>query len=208
MKADAQQQHTPGIDPTAVEWFVSDEHPRFVIQHEGVIGMRAVAVTAGVYARDRRVADLLGASTDLLAACRVFVAKYRAAPDGILGVGLVNEDFFRAEAAIRKAEGRAPVSHTEAGTPGGERARTRIADEIGVMPEELDEDPALLRLTGITYRDGVATLGPLMFCLTERDGSIGVWVNEDSAPDGPALASGDNVTDALWNLLHKSAVPA
>lgn len=41
---------------------------------------------------------------ELLAALRVFADKYNSAPDGDLGIGLVNGDFFRAIDAITKSE--------------------------------------------------------------------------------------------------------
>ena len=43
---------------------------------------------------------------ELLAALKVFADKYNSAPDGDLGIGLVNGDFFRAIDAIAKAESR------------------------------------------------------------------------------------------------------
>lgn len=41
---------------------------------------------------------------ELLAALKVFADKYNSAPDGDLGIGLVNGDFFRAIDAITKSE--------------------------------------------------------------------------------------------------------
>jgi len=41
---------------------------------------------------------------ELLAALKVFADKYNSAPDGDLGIGLVNGDFFRAIDAIARAE--------------------------------------------------------------------------------------------------------
>jgi hypothetical protein len=63
----------------------------------------------------REAADMLAALRQLVrlrAAARVFVAKYRSAPDGPLGVGLVNLDFFNLEAAL---DGATPTSGTEGG---------------------------------------------------------------------------------------------
>lgn len=42
---------------------------------------------------------------ELLSALKVFADKYNSAPDGDLGIGLVNGDFFRAIDAIAKVEG-------------------------------------------------------------------------------------------------------
>jgi len=50
-------------------------------------------------------ARLIAAAPDLLAALERIVAKYEAAPDGPLGCGFVNGDFFAARAAITKARG-------------------------------------------------------------------------------------------------------
>jgi hypothetical protein len=52
-------------------------------------------------------ARLFAAAPDLLAACEAIMAKYDAAPDGALGIGLVNGDFFRLRDAIKKARGEA-----------------------------------------------------------------------------------------------------
>lgn len=48
------------------------------------------------------------AAPDLLEALCVFVSKYQTAPDGELGIGLVNGDFSRAREAIAKAIGIQP----------------------------------------------------------------------------------------------------
>lgn len=84
--------------------------------------------------------------------------------------------------------------------------RARLADEIGIMPEELDEDIRLARVTADLYRYGAVSLGPILFCALEYDGSIGVWHHEDGAPDGLCLANGDTVTEALWSLLDRAAL--
>jgi hypothetical protein len=53
--------------------------------------------------------NLLGAAPDLLAALETFVRKYNdAGPDEKLGIGLINDDFFIARAAIAKAYGEKP----------------------------------------------------------------------------------------------------
>lgn len=43
----------------------------------------------------------------LIEASKVFITKYEAAPDGPLGVGLVNGDFFRLRDAIANVGGAA-----------------------------------------------------------------------------------------------------
>jgi hypothetical protein len=50
------------------------------------------------------VLELIQQRNELLAALKVFADKYNSAPDGDLGIGLVNGDFFRAIDAITKSE--------------------------------------------------------------------------------------------------------
>ena len=51
------------------------------------------------------VLELIRQRDELLSALKVFADKYNSAPDGDLGIGLVNGDFFRAIDAIAKVEG-------------------------------------------------------------------------------------------------------
>jgi hypothetical protein len=49
--------------------------------------------------------NLIAAAPDLLEALQTFVTKYEKAPDGELGIGLINGDFFKARDTIKKAKG-------------------------------------------------------------------------------------------------------
>lgn len=55
--------------------------------------------------RNDEVINILRAADDLLEAAEAIMAKYDNAPDGPLGIGLVNGDFFRLRDAINKAKG-------------------------------------------------------------------------------------------------------
>jgi hypothetical protein len=55
-------QHTPG------PWEASWEAPRWVIQHDGEIGKRAIAVTGGFYCDNEANARLIATSPETLSA--------------------------------------------------------------------------------------------------------------------------------------------
>ena len=67
--------------------------------------LERIAATGGMLGPREDVARIAAQRDALLAALQTFVNKYDAAPDGELGVGLVNGDFDAARAAIKSATG-------------------------------------------------------------------------------------------------------
>lgn len=92
------EKHTPG-------WEVSHEPPRIIIQEEGEIGKRCVAVMAGHYYDSEEYARLIAAAPELLAALEALLA---IAPDNA-----EDEDDPEAAAAWRQA--KAAVSSAKGG---------------------------------------------------------------------------------------------
>lgn len=86
---------------------ISHEGGRYVIQYDGEVGKRAVAVTAGSHADDRDAALVLASSFELLAALKYGLDLYGYdGPDGPWPLERRHEFDRVASAAIAKAEGR------------------------------------------------------------------------------------------------------
>lgn len=97
-----QTKHTEAAQHLTHEqiWELNQKHGYF--EYGDAQGDVSRAFAQDAIAAYLRVRD---AAPELLEALRVFVDKYDAAPDGDLGVGLTNGDFFKARAAIAKATG-------------------------------------------------------------------------------------------------------
>ena len=91
---------TPGPWAHGVTWI---EHLGGIV----VLGNTARSKQDVAYvsaANPAAILELIRQRDELLAALKVFADKYNSAPDGDLGIGLVNGDFFRAIDAITKSE--------------------------------------------------------------------------------------------------------
>ena len=77
------------------------------IPYNGQVSDEKVTATGNYIAaaNPAAVLELIRQRDELLSALKVFADKYNSAPDGDLGIGLVNGDFFRAIDAIAKVEG-------------------------------------------------------------------------------------------------------